>query len=238
MLTVGFLFLLLLSLVFLLLNYKKTGIWILGLTVLLFWLIGSGFLTNIAIKPLLFRSPNTLIWRERNAIIVLGGGTTKDIFTHRVYPAPFSYSRIIEGMRLYKSCKSITPARICRIIVSGSDVSKTGRSEAHAYQYVFLTLGVQPGDILLENHSRNTAENALFTRVIVKREGFNTIYLVTSGVHMKRAVLYFSQNGMDVIPAPSDALRTKMTLPISYNFLLANLVLHEYLGLLKFYFHR
>lgn len=54
-----------------------------------------------------------------------------------------------------------------------------------------------------ENKSRNTAENAIYTREILKTENIDTIFLVSKAWHLPRAVEIFKQQGFTVIPAPT-----------------------------------
>jgi uncharacterized SAM-binding protein YcdF (DUF218 family) len=63
-----------------------------------------------------------------------------------------------------------------------------------------------------EAHSRNTLENARFSRTLLG-ERIRRIYLVTQAWHMPRARLAFEHAGFEVIPAPTDyATRFRLTL--------------------------
>jgi uncharacterized SAM-binding protein YcdF (DUF218 family) len=52
-----------------------------------------------------------------------------------------------------------------------------------------------------EQNSRNTAENALYTKEILSQENITHIILVTHAFHMHRAVEQFKQQGLQVMPA-------------------------------------
>ena len=58
--------------------------------------------------------------------------------------------------------------------------------------------------VVLEGNSRNTYENALYTRQIIEKHGWREVLLVTSASHMRRAVAVFRAQGIAVIPAPTD----------------------------------
>ena len=75
----------------------------------------------------------------------------------------------------------------------------------------------------LEEESLNTWENALFSAQILRKERITTIFLVTHGIHMARAVWSFERSGLQVIPAPT---------LISAGM---DEVVHEYFGLLWYY---
>ena len=99
-------------------------------------------------------------------------------------------------------------------------------------------LGIPEEDIILEQKSRTTRENAIQTREILARLGFYTPVLITSASHMKRAVLAFHQAGLEVIPAPTDyitgkkAVRFSSFLPGPGAFLQVRRALWEYIGIL------
>jgi uncharacterized SAM-binding protein YcdF (DUF218 family) len=65
-------------------------------------------------------------------------------------------------------------------------------------------LGVSPKRIVLEERSRNTLENALFTRDLVTPAPGERWLLVTSAYHMPRSVGVFRRAAFDVVPYPVD----------------------------------
>jgi len=69
---------------------------------------------------------------------------------------------------------------------------------------VLELLGVPASAILQESRSRNTYENAVEARRLLEPAGANRILLVTSALHMPRAVASFRHQGFEVIPAPTD----------------------------------
>lgn len=127
---------------------------------------------------------------------------------------------------------------VCSIIVSGGDAAEAGESEAVIYQKALIDLGVANSDIILEQKSKNTYQNAEFTSAILQNHSFNQIILVTSGIHMQRALLYFSVFGVNPMPAPSDYLSSITSyFPLGYNFAMADFTLHEYVGVVRFHLY-
>jgi uncharacterized SAM-binding protein YcdF (DUF218 family) len=55
----------------------------------------------------------------------------------------------------------------------------------------------------IENRSRTTGENALFTRELLSGKGIDRILLVTHAWHMPRSRAIFQQSGLQVTPAPT-----------------------------------
>lgn len=67
-----------------------------------------------------------------------------------------------------------------------------------------MDAGVAGDRIILESRSRNTYENAVFTRDLVKPQAGERWYLVTSAFHMPRAMGLFRKAGFDVVAYPVD----------------------------------
>ena len=54
-----------------------------------------------------------------------------------------------------------------------------------------------------ENESKNTAENAKYSRDLLRKEGISEVFLVSDAWHMRRAVDIFEKQGFIVTPAPT-----------------------------------
>jgi uncharacterized SAM-binding protein YcdF (DUF218 family) len=99
-------------------------------------------------------------------------------------------------------------------------------------------LGVNREDIVLEQRSLNTWQNAQFTAEILQARAVDQVFLVSSGLHLHRAVMYFKRFGVSVQPVRADYVAAKMTLlPQAYNFLVTDLALHEYTGVLQYFIY-
>ncbi len=60
--------------------------------------------------------------------------------------------------------------------------------------------------------------------------------LVSSGIHLRRGLIYFAHFGVGATPVRADYLRAVWSwLPLSYNFVLADLALHEYTGIARYH---
>ena len=67
----------------------------------------------------------------------------------------------------------------------------------------------------LETQSMNTAENAMNSSALLKREGVTRVILVTHAWHMPRARASFIANGVSVLPAPTGFYRPNRMIGIS-----------------------
>ena len=110
--------------------------------------------------------------------------------------------RVLYGVKLFKD----DWAKKDRIIMAGGPL-------VWKYTWASLmkeqaeSLGIPGKKILLEDKSRSTEEDALYTKEILKKNGFKSIILVTSPYHSRRASLIFKRvlgSEFKIISAPSD----------------------------------
>jgi len=109
--------------------------------------------------------------------------------------------RFIEGVKL------VSTGEISHILISGGNGSlKPSKFKEANWVYTQLRiLKIPDTSILIESNSRNTIENAEFSKVILQRAGLKPPYLlVTSDFHMRRAYMIFKKEGLDVEPYPCD----------------------------------
>ncbi|KGS08373.1 YdcF family protein [Burkholderia sp. ABCPW 111] len=174
-------------------------------------------------------------WGERNAIVMLGLGTEKIAATGAVEPGTFSYSRVVEAASLYRGCRKARAGTDCKVVVSGGDARGNGVPEASVYRDALIGLGIDAADVLAEPRSMNTWQNAQFTRAVLAGYRADRVLLVTSGVHLRRSALYFAHFGVAAIGVRAEYLQAvSFPLPLAYNFSLADLALHEYLGIARY----
>ncbi|TIP75310.1 MAG: YdcF family protein, partial [Mesorhizobium sp.] len=79
-----------------------------------------------------------------------------------------------------------------------------GEGDAETAPRLFAALGVTADRLILEKKSRNTDENAAFTRGLVTPKPGETWLLVTSAFHMPRAKALFDKVGFATVPWPVD----------------------------------
>jgi uncharacterized SAM-binding protein YcdF (DUF218 family) len=132
-------------------------------------------------------------------IIVLGGAvdTEKSEARGQIYFRPDA-ARMTAGVELARRYPS------ARLVFTGGSGGLLGEGPAEAIgaRKLWLSLGVPEERMMFEAKSRNTWENALFTRDLVKPKPGETWLLVTSAWHMPRSVGIFQHLGFDVIPYP------------------------------------
>ena len=134
-----------------------------------------------------------------DAIVVLGTVNPNPI--DPVHPdLDGSSDRAWHAARLYLAGKAPL------VIVSAGNVWGTSNkgSTAGATRVLLKALGVPDSAIVIEDRSRNTRQNALFTAELAGSRGIGKVLLATSVWHMPRAEAAFRRVGLEVIPASTD----------------------------------
>jgi len=135
-----------------------------------------------------------------DAIVVLGGAVGPPQ-PPRVYPdLGGAADRVWHAARLYEA------GRAPLIIASGGTLPWANRAfrEAPAMARLLTSWGVPRDSIVTESNSANTYENARNTAQIVRARGLDRVLLVTSALHMRRALATFRGAGVTALPAATD----------------------------------
>lgn len=136
------------------------------------------------------------------AIVVLGGSLAPGVPPRRGPELADSSDRILHAARLYRAGKAPL------VVPSGGRLpwSDRGRSEAAEMAALLVEWGVPGEAIVLEESARTTSENAVESGKLLRARGIRRLLLVTSSLHMRRALAAFRAEGLEPIPSPCDAL--------------------------------
>ncbi|SAK78607.1 YdcF family protein [Caballeronia ptereochthonis] len=228
---------LLLMFIALFIVWKKRRVAIFLVAGAVFWLLGSwiaGPLVRLA--NLGHDTMNDPRFGARMVIIVLGGGTQYDRHRHLV-PMGDSMTRVDLGASLYKRC--IEMEKECLVVVSGGNPQHHEQSEADLYGALLVDRGVKRSDLILEDKSLDTYENARNTEKILRSRQYDTSVLITSSLHMRRALLAFE--AFDLHPQPVVAfIRNPKSwwVPHPEGWIDSNSALRELLGIVRFHLLR
>jgi uncharacterized SAM-binding protein YcdF (DUF218 family) len=165
-------------------------------------LAGFSPLGNLLIYPLESRFPPWDAARGvPDGIIILGGSIDPDVSVARGIPIVRSApDRIIAAAALARKYPN------ARVVFSGGSanlISNDAR-EADFAGAIFESLGIAKSRMIMERRSRNTFENAEFSRALVAPKAGERWLLVTSAYHMPRSVGLFRKAGFPVEPYPVD----------------------------------
>jgi uncharacterized SAM-binding protein YcdF (DUF218 family) len=145
--------------------------------------------------------PNDRVPARGDTLLVLSAGLVfDDSAGQRARLDHESTVRCLHAVRLYERAGG------CRMLLSGGkgDWTVRGPTLAATMRDFVVALGVRPDDIVLEEKSSTTYENAVYSRALLSEDPDERIWLVTEASHMNRAERCFRKLGVEVIPAPCD----------------------------------
>ena len=190
------------GLVLLWLRWRRIGMTMLTCGVGLLLLLGFSPASNWLLLPLTERFP---AWRADgrapDGIIILGGAIDSELSEARgAIEFDAAGERILAMLQLARRY----PA--ARIVFSGGSGNLVTNSvpEAPLAGQLLSEFGVAADRVTLESESRNTEENAAFTRKLITPKPGERWLLVTSAFHMPRSVGLFREAGFDVDAYPVD----------------------------------
>lgn len=208
-------------------RWWKAGLF-LGLALATLYFLATGLGANTLLRPLEDRYPVLFSPPEATAIVVLSGGEN----FQKGRPAlsslpPSTLARLAEGVRLFR----ILGERPTLWVVGGGGFTGSG---VPLMAQAAWELGVPKEKVRWLTASRNTWEDAA---LVAQTLGSSSLILVTSALHMPRALQSFWAQGLLPIPAPCGhrALPTRSVqafFPSSHALSTSALALREHLALL------
>ncbi|MGB9553182.1 MAG: YdcF family protein, partial [bacterium] len=174
--------------------------------------------------------------KNPEAIVILGGGTLFDERSGEHTLHPISALRLLRGYFLFQEKK-------LPIFVSGGTLwGKEPQSEGELMKAMLVKLGVPEEEIVVEENSRTTWENAQFVTPLLQERNIRTFYLVSSQAHLPRALLAFTHFYPEslIIPVPAHptcdrgSLSLNDFLPSLEALFTSNTLFHEWWGLLLY----
>jgi uncharacterized SAM-binding protein YcdF (DUF218 family) len=227
-----------LGLVLLCSRFRRLASWLVVTSLVLLAIAGLSPLGNVLMLPLEQRFPP---WDPSrgppDGIVVLGGAITPDVSAARA------------AVALNEAAERITAAAELARRYPNARIIYSGGSNALMFDPVveapfavqeLEALGVAHDRITAEEQSRNTIENAVFSRLIAQPKPGERWLLVTSAYHMPRAIAAFRAAGFPVeaypvdwrTRGPVDALRPFGSLGDGLRR--TDTAVHEWLGLLAY----
>jgi len=231
------LFLVLITVIILFLSgRKKPGKILLIIAVIWFFIISTPLIPRLLVKSLENKYPPLNADLIKNLpdscdIIILGGGHSDD---RELSPnnqlSTAALARLVEGIRIHK----LIPGS--RLILSGYK----GRSEISQAAILYRTalmLGVDSASMVMQTLPANTRMEAEEYAKNLRSE--NKLIVVTSDLHMPRAILLFRRVGLDPLAAPTNQIIKYGSvkypwrwMPSSGYISMMEAVTHEYVGIL------
>lgn len=142
--------------------------------------------------------------------VVLGGMADENIKTGKIKFSS-TVDRLMQAIILYKQ------GNLKKIIFTGGSgfVFNQEFKEAYTLQNICYKLGIPKQDIIIEPDSKNTHENAVFTKKLIKNKNAKVL-LITSAFHMRRSAACFKHEGYNFDVYPTDSLEEQNLGPDDY----------------------
>jgi uncharacterized SAM-binding protein YcdF (DUF218 family) len=168
-----------------------------------------------------------------DGILVLGGGLNSDILQSRgAIGVPDAEPRLVSAFELARRYPK------ARVVFSGGSPVTVGGPETVPAKHIFNQMGLAPDRLVLENQSRDTWENFVFSKRLVKPKPGEVWVVCTSAFHMPRAMAIAARVGWKMIPWPTDYTTAGHNhyIPREFpqNLQRADLAAHEWVGLLAY----
>lgn len=185
-------------------RYPRRATVAIALALSILFITSNPLVSNWLVRTLEWRylPPNPM--PTADVIVVLGGATEPAL-------APRPWVEVREqGDRILYAAHLYSQKRAPKLILSGGRISWRGGSsdpsEADDMKEFATAMAVPDSAIILEGESLNTRQNAVNVQKILTAQSLKSVLLVTSAIHMPRAVAIFNKLGIQVIPAPTDYL--------------------------------
>ena len=208
---------------------------ILYYTLLLFLILTNSFIADNCSK--VWEIPRFFPIEKYDVGIVLGGIAEYDKITKSHNFNKYA-DRLIDAEQLYHQ------GVIKKIMISGGNgmLFNDGYIEADAMKDHLIKNRIPLEDILIENKSRNTVENAFNSSIILKEKFPNGSFLIiTSAQHMRRAQFCFEQTNIKITCFPTDCTNSHNNINFEYLFLPSldaigvwEILIHEWIGYLVY----
>ena len=204
---------------------RRSGVAALSVCALLTIFGGTGLPTYLAStleRPYYLTDP--LGVPAADAVVVLGGYLGDGAGEAHGFDLRGAADRVFAGMELMKAGKGKA------LVIGGGGLlgSPTGDLEYDALSSWFERWNF-PFPVEHLGRQPDTFREAIAVRSLMKKRGWNSVVLVTSAMHMKRAELIFRDRGIEIVPAACDFV----SLPGERRYLIPDIdqlkILHLYL---------
>lgn len=175
--------------------------------------------------------------KKIDGILILSGATNPLLSKE--------YNQIIlngSAERLIESILLINKFPNAKVVFAGGSgyIFNQNLDHASVAKKLFENIGLKNKKIIYENKSRNTYENILFSKKLIKPKRNETWVLITSAFHLKRSLGIAKKLDWNFIPLATDYRKSKnFSWNLSFNFFnnMAEFqnASHEWIGIFSYY---
>jgi len=199
--TIG-IFLILLALFLLRRDMRKAMTVVLCLAILVFWISSTPFVASRIYQQVESQHPALPLSQipDGDCIVVLGGAVSAPMPPRVDVDFNEAVDRVYKAAQLHREGKG----RVVIVTAGNQPWSESRWVEAELIRDLLVEWGVPHDAVVLEGSSRNTRENAVYSKNIIDAYMCEATLLVTSAAHMPRSVAAFESVGVSVIPVSTD----------------------------------
>ena len=190
---------------------------------ILLWLASNRWVSYALARSLEWRYLPSETPPQAEVIVLLGGGTEPGDPPRPMAEVNAAGDRVLYAAKLYQE------SRAPIILTSGGNLEFTSdrnSTPAEEMTELLLLLGVPAEAIWVQPGSQNTYEDALYSAEILSEHEIDEVILVTSAMHMPRSKALFENQGIKVIPAPTDFTITEFNWHSTFRPSLGEAVIH------------
>ncbi|MCF8231249.1 MAG: YdcF family protein [Bacteroidales bacterium] len=204
------------------------------LALVLFYVFSNNFLLKTFLEPW-EEQGKTQIDSTYDVGIVLGGWIAE--YDEKLDRAVFKKvpDRLLQAYRLYRT------GHIDKILISGGSghYLYPWKKESKVVRNYLLEIGMPEEDILADTTSRNTYENAVYSKKVIEQHPeIDSKLLITSAIHMRRAKACFESVGLEVdifgadriVPSENFNNLETIFVPSLNSYYYWHMLIHEWIG--------
>lgn len=213
---------------------KAKGRYWLSLFIVIFYFFSLRIGADLLVKPLerVYIPPANI---NGDVLIMLGNGSTGGVpdIDGLGQPSGTMAKSMLFAFRLQKMTD-------LPLLISGGNVFADTGTEATIAGREFKEMGVPADKLYLENKSRNTVENARFSKVVCLEHGWKRPVLLVVAAQAYRSNIIFKREGLNCVIYPTHYRRSAQwhfsiiqdLLPQAENISDSAMALKEYMGIL------
>lgn len=200
-------------------GWKRVPSFLFSLSLVLLFTASTPKLASLLVTYLERQYPPVAVGElpAADVVVTLGGSLAPPKKPRLQIEMTDSSDRLLQTLRIYRA------AKVKKIYLSGGNVfdGYLPYSESEYARAMLIDWGVASSKIDIDKVSRTTHENALETRRYLTEKGLinKPVILVTSALHMPRAIETFRAESIRVVPASTDILVTEATAPMLFDWL-------------------
>ena len=211
--------------------FKK---WVLALTIFMY-VVSNSFLIDEVVRAWEYCDDDIYLKDTKYDVAIILGGMGRVDERQNRFDFGFSGDRLFQTLELYHQ------KRVNKLLITGGSgsISHPEHREAIYIKKYLKAISIPDSSIVIENNSKNTYENAVFTKHILDSMHFKgSILLVTSSFHMRRSIAIFKKAGYkNITPYVTNKFTGLRKFDFDYCFIpnveavfSLNLILHEMAG--------